>query len=113
MKGYFFVLEHPFAVVTKPDGTFEIPNVPAGKQQLVIWQSTKGYVSEGGNKGMTVDRPRRRCRRCRRHQDRQVSESGRADPGTPPGGLGSYCPESGDDRRKGITAWKNRTQGMG
>ena len=26
----------------------------AGAQQLVLWQSTKGYVTEGGNKGMAV-----------------------------------------------------------
>ena len=57
MKGYFFVVDHPFAVVTKADGSFEIPNVPAGTQQLVIWQGSKdykGYVNEGGNKGMPV-----------------------------------------------------------
>ena len=57
MKGYFFVVDHPFAVVTKADGSFEIPNVPAGTQQLVIWQGSKdykGFVNEGGNKGMPV-----------------------------------------------------------
>ncbi len=54
MKGYFFVLDHPFATVTKPDGTFEITGVPAGSQQLVIWQSLNGYVTPGLNKGMAV-----------------------------------------------------------
>ncbi|WP_435005253.1 carboxypeptidase regulatory-like domain-containing protein [Tundrisphaera lichenicola] len=57
MKGYFFVLEHPFAAVTQADGSFEITGVPAGVQHLVVWQSTKGYVSEGGNKGMSVTVP--------------------------------------------------------
>lgn len=57
MKGYFFVLEHPLVAVTKPDGSFEITGIPAGKQQLVLWQSTKGYVTDGGNKGMSVDVP--------------------------------------------------------
>ncbi len=54
MKGYFFILDHPFAVVTKPDGSFEITGVPAGTQNLIIWQSSKGYVNTGGNKGMAV-----------------------------------------------------------
>ena len=54
MKGWVFIVDNPFAVVTKPDGSFEIKGVPAGAQQLVLWQSTKGYVTEGGNKGMAV-----------------------------------------------------------
>lgn len=57
MKGYVFILEHPFAVVTKADGSFEISGVPAGAQQLVLWQSTKGYVTTGGSKGMAVTVP--------------------------------------------------------
>jgi hypothetical protein len=54
MKGYVLIVDHPFAVVTNPDGSFEIPGVPAGEQHLILWQSTRGYVTEGGNKGMTV-----------------------------------------------------------
>ena len=57
MKGYFFVVDSPFAAVTKPDGSFEIKDVPAGTQMLVVWQGAtdyKGYVNEGGNKGMKV-----------------------------------------------------------
>ena len=57
MKGYFFIVDHPFAVVTKPDGSFEIPNVPAGTQMLVVWQGSKdykGYANDGGNKGMKI-----------------------------------------------------------
>ena len=57
MKGYVFIVDNPFAVVTKADGSFEITGVPAGKQQLIVWQSTKGFVTEGGNKGMVVDVP--------------------------------------------------------
>ncbi len=55
MKGFFLVADSPFAVVTKKDGSFEIPNVPAGPQQLVVWQSTKGFVTSGSTKGMTVE----------------------------------------------------------
>jgi len=55
MTGYFFIVDHPFAVVTKPDGSFEISGVPAGPQQLVVWQGKGGYATEGGNKGMKVE----------------------------------------------------------
>ena len=55
MKGFFLVADSPFAVVTKSDGSFEISDVPAGPQQLVVWQSTKGFVTTGSTKGMTVE----------------------------------------------------------
>jgi hypothetical protein len=32
MKGYVLITDHPFAAVTKDDGSFEITGVPAGKQ---------------------------------------------------------------------------------
>jgi hypothetical protein len=57
MKGFVLISDHPFAAVTKPDGSFEITGVPAGNQQLIVWQSTKGYVTEGAGKGMTVKVP--------------------------------------------------------
>src|SRR5438093_4446274 len=38
MKGYAKVFDHPFAVVTKEDGTYEIKNAPAGVElDLVYW----------------------------------------------------------------------------
>ena len=54
MKSYFFIVDNPFTVVTQPDGSFEITGIPAGPQNLVVWQGTKGYVTDGGNKGMKV-----------------------------------------------------------
>ena len=54
MRSYFFIVDNPFAVVTQPDGSFEITGVPAGDQQLVVWQSKTGYVTVGGNKGTKV-----------------------------------------------------------
>ena len=57
MKGYVFIVDNPFAVVTKADGSFEITGVPAGKQQLVVWQSTKGYVTPNTSKGIAVEVP--------------------------------------------------------
>ncbi len=54
MKGYVFIVDNPFAVVTQADGSFEIKDVPAGDQQLIVWLGGKGYVTDGGNKGMKV-----------------------------------------------------------
>lgn len=55
MKGNIMVFDHPFFAVTGPDGSFEITGVPAGKQNLIVWQRKAGYVTEGGSKGLEVD----------------------------------------------------------
>jgi hypothetical protein len=54
MKGYIMVFDHPFFAITGEDGSFEIGGVPAGEQKLVVWQETKGYVTEGKAVGMPV-----------------------------------------------------------
>jgi hypothetical protein len=54
MKGYIMVFDHPFFAITGADGSFEIAGVPAGEQKLVVWQETKGYVTEGKATGMPV-----------------------------------------------------------
>jgi hypothetical protein len=54
MKGYIMVLDHPFFAVTKEDGSFEIPGVPAGTQNVIVWQERVGYVTEGKNAGQPV-----------------------------------------------------------
>lgn len=54
MKGWVFVFDHPFYAVTGEDGSFEITGVPAGTQNLVVWQETVGYATEGGARGMAV-----------------------------------------------------------
>jgi plastocyanin len=54
MKGNIMVFGHPFFAVTGPDGSFEIRGVPAGTQNLVLWQRKAGYVTDGGNRGMAV-----------------------------------------------------------
>ena len=38
------VFDHPFFAVTGADGAFEIKGVPAGEQNLVLWQERVGYV---------------------------------------------------------------------
>lgn len=54
MKGWIMVFDHPFYAVTGADGSFEIHGVPAGDQNLVVWQEVVGYVTKGLAKGMPV-----------------------------------------------------------
>lgn len=37
MQAYHLPLDHPFAAVSKPDGTFEIKDLPAGKHEFKVW----------------------------------------------------------------------------
>jgi hypothetical protein len=53
MKGYLLVLEHPFFATTAADGSFEIKDVPAGAQNLIVWHNT-GYHNPGFGRGMPV-----------------------------------------------------------
>jgi plastocyanin len=46
MEGYQLTLDHPFAAVTKADGSFEIKGLPVGKHNLVIWQERAGYIDD-------------------------------------------------------------------
>ncbi len=42
MKAYINVMSHPYFMVTKDDGTFEIKNVPPGTYTLVAWHERFG-----------------------------------------------------------------------
>lgn len=55
MTSYVMVFDHPFFAVTGKDGSFEIKGVPAGKQNLVVWQETAGWINPGKAKGDAVD----------------------------------------------------------
>lgn len=55
MKGYMMVFDHPFFAVTGEDGSFEIQGIPAGAQNLVVWQETIGYVTQGAARGTPVE----------------------------------------------------------
>ncbi len=55
-RAFVLVFDHPFAAVTAEDGTFSIPNVPAGRHPLRYWQGSKvadGGVVEVGESGVT------------------------------------------------------------
>ena len=49
MKGYMWILNHPYYAVTDENGAFEIRMVPSGVQNLVVWHESVGYL--GGRAG--------------------------------------------------------------
>ncbi|MDG3005542.1 hypothetical protein [Paludisphaera mucosa] len=54
MKSYIAVFDHPYFAVTGKDGSFELKGVPAGAQNLVVWQEKAGWINEGKAKGAPV-----------------------------------------------------------
>lgn len=44
MRGWWVVTDHPYAVVTETDGTFEIKNLPPGEHEFRVWQEKVGYL---------------------------------------------------------------------
>jgi hypothetical protein len=45
MLAYHMPLDHPYNVITAEDGSFEIPNLPAGKHEFTIWHEVPGVVN--------------------------------------------------------------------
>lgn len=44
MKGYVVVRGNPYTVISKPDGSFELKNVPAGELELAFWHEKAGFL---------------------------------------------------------------------
>lgn len=44
MTAFWFVIDHPYAVVTDAQGNFEIKNLPDGEHEFKIWQERAGYL---------------------------------------------------------------------
>lgn len=55
MNGNLFPVDHPWAVVTGPDGSFEIPSVPAGNMEFVIWHEKVGLVERSVKVDIPID----------------------------------------------------------
>jgi hypothetical protein len=51
MHGFILVKDDPYMAVSGEDGTFEIKNIPAGKQEFVFWQEVHGYLKDVKFKG--------------------------------------------------------------
>jgi hypothetical protein len=55
MKAYAWVFDHPYYAITKADGTFTIPRVPAGMElQVMAWHEAQGWLFTKNGKTMTL-----------------------------------------------------------
>ncbi len=54
MAAYWMVLDHPYIAVTDAKGNFEIKNVPAGTQKVVVWQEAVGFVTASSGENVTI-----------------------------------------------------------
>lgn len=46
MKAYVVVRGNPYTVVSKPDGSFELKNLPAGELELAFWHEKAGFLKK-------------------------------------------------------------------
>jgi hypothetical protein len=55
MRAYVGSFNHPYATITKADGTYEIKNVPVDAEvNIVAWHEKAGFINEGKGKGMSI-----------------------------------------------------------
>ncbi|SIO67283.1 Polysaccharide lyase family 4, domain II [Singulisphaera sp. GP187] len=57
MKAYWMVTDSPYFAVTDEKGNFEIKNVPAGTQKVVVWQEAvtgSGFVTAPSGQAVTI-----------------------------------------------------------
>jgi hypothetical protein len=54
MKAYWLIIDSPYFAVTDDKGNFEIKNVPAGSQKVVVWQEAVNYVTPPAGTAVAV-----------------------------------------------------------
>ncbi len=57
MNAWWMVIENPYITVTDKAGNFEIKNVPAGTQKVVVWQESVkggGFVTAPSGEEVTI-----------------------------------------------------------
>jgi hypothetical protein len=55
MNAFALPLDHPFAAITKADGTYRIEKVPKGMEVTIFaWHEKAGLVNEDRDKGQTI-----------------------------------------------------------
>ncbi len=57
MSAWWMVLDNPYIAVTDAQGNFEIKNVPAGSQKVVVWQEFVkggGFVTPSSGEAITI-----------------------------------------------------------
>lgn len=46
MRGWWLVVDHPYAAVTGEDGSFTIKGLPPGEHEFRVWQEKVGYLEK-------------------------------------------------------------------
>ncbi|WP_010585045.1 cupredoxin domain-containing protein [Schlesneria paludicola] len=46
MVAYWMIIDHPYAAVTDEKGNFEIPNLPVGQHEFMVWQESSGWLDK-------------------------------------------------------------------
>jgi hypothetical protein len=54
MEAWWMVVDHPYIAVTDAKGNFEIKNVPAGTQKVVVWQEAADFVTAPSGDDVTI-----------------------------------------------------------
>lgn len=54
MRAWWLVIDSPYFAVTDAQGNFEIKNVPAGSQKVVVWQEAAGLLTPGPGKEIVI-----------------------------------------------------------
>ncbi|NDC63501.1 MAG: methylamine utilization protein [Planctomycetia bacterium] len=64
MKAWVVIRGNPYVAVSKPDGTFELRNLPAGEVELQFWHEKAGYIGEMtvGGKAEKIAKGRKKVR---------------------------------------------------
>ena len=55
MVAHVAIVDHPYALFSKADGTFEIPNLPVGTWKFRLWHESTGYVKVATRDGKQED----------------------------------------------------------
>ena len=54
MQAWWMVLDNPYFATTDEKGNFEIKNVPAGTQKVVVWQEATKFVTPASGEDLTI-----------------------------------------------------------
>ena len=54
MRAWWMVLDSPYFAVTDAQGNFEIKNVPAGTQKVVVWQEAAKFVTPTSGQDVVI-----------------------------------------------------------
>jgi len=46
MSAYWVIMDHPYAAVTDRQGAYEIPNLPVGEHDFIIWHEKQGFINK-------------------------------------------------------------------